>query len=74
MDLDNKDTLKKLEKFIDDYMEQLPEMLKEHKDKWVVFGEQGKTGYFEDEEKAYEEGLKLYGIVSAKAMLLSLIK
>ena len=43
------------------FREALPELLKKHAGKWVVFRDGQVQGVFEDEEQAYRDGLTKFG-------------
>lgn len=54
----------KLEDYIDIFMELLPEMIKEHKGKWTIIGEDMKPlGFFETIGEAFCSGVDKYGQV-----------
>ena len=55
--------MKKLEKYIDAYMDQLPEMLTHHEGKWTVISEDLKpAGFWDTDVSALEAGYNAYGL------------
>ena len=54
---------KTLEKEIDAFMEQLPDMLKQHEGMWTVFKEGKPLGFYHAQEDALREAYKKYGNV-----------
>ncbi len=52
-----------MEKYIDSYMAHLDEMLKYHEEKFTIFAGDRPLGFFDTGKRAYEEGIKEYGMV-----------
>ena len=53
-----------LEKEIDEFMKQLPEMLEEHNGKYTVFKNGNHGNFWSSWEDALKEGYNLYGLDS----------
>ena len=50
-----------LENQVSAFMRELPEMLKEHEDDWVLFGKEGRLGYYQSEMDCVNAGYKKLG-------------
>lgn len=59
--MENRDIM---EKYIDNYMSHLDEMLQHHEGKFTIFVEDEPLGFWDTEIKALQEGVKKYGVVS----------
>ncbi len=58
--MENRDVM---EKYIDNYMSHLDEMLKHHEGKFTIFAEDEPLGFWDNETRALQEGIKKYGSV-----------